>query len=215
MVKREKRKTCRVDQVPKGWIHHFFNRKSTRRIETRKIGLNQATKQQKLHEQTLSLIVAMARNGVIGKDNKLPWRLSIDLKRFRALTMAHHIVMGRKTFESIGRLLPGRKTVIVSRNPNFHFEGATVVPSVDVAIEVCDDDPEIFFIGGAEIYRQVMDIVDRIYLTEVDADVDGDAFFPALDRREWNEISQEKFPANELNDYPHRYAILERKHDIN
>jgi dihydrofolate reductase len=168
-----------------------------------------------LNEQTLSLIVAMARNGVIGKDNALPWRLSIDLKRFRALTMAHHIIMGRKTFESIGRLLPGRKTVIVSRNPNFHFEGATVVPSVEVAIEVCDDDPEIFFIGGAEIYRQVMDIVDRIYLTEVDASVDGDAFFSPFNRAHWQEISQEKFPANELNDYPHRYTILERKHDNN
>ncbi len=155
----------------------------------------------------------MARNDVIGKDNALPWRLSIDLKRFRALTLAHHIVMGRKTFESIGRLLPGRKTVIVSRNPNFQFDGAIVVPSVEVGIEVCDNDPEIFFIGGAEIYKQVLDIVDRIYLTEVDADVKGDAFFPAFDRGEWREISQEKFPASELNDYPHRYTILERKHD--
>ena len=152
----------------------------------------------------------MARNSVIGKDNKLPWRLSIDLKRFRALTMAHHIVMGRKTFESIGRLLPGRKTVIISRNPQFRFEGAVVVPSVDAALAACDDDPEIFFIGGAEIYRQVLDRVDRIYLTEVDAQVDGDAHFPPLDRQGWQETSQEKFPANELNDYPHRFTILDR-----
>ncbi len=152
----------------------------------------------------------MASNGVIGKDNKLPWRLSIDLKRFRALTMAHHIVMGRKTFESIGRLLPGRKTVIVSRNPQFCFDGAVVVPSVDAAITACNDDPEIFFIGGAEIYRQVLDRVDRIYLTEVDANVDGDAYFPHFDRQGWQETSQEKFPANELNDYPHRFTILDR-----
>lgn len=155
----------------------------------------------------------MARNGVIGKDNKLPWRLSIDLKRFRALTMAHHIVMGRKTFESIGRLLPGRKTVIVSRNPQYGFDGAVVVPSVDAAINACGDDPEIFFIGGAEIYRQILDRIDRIYLTEVDADVDGDAYFPDFNREEWLEISQEKFSANELNDHPHRYTILDRKRE--
>ncbi len=155
----------------------------------------------------------MSRNGVIGKDNKLPWRLSIDLKRFRALTMAHHIVMGRKTFESIGRLLPGRKTVIISRNPQFRFDGAVVVPSVDAAIKACGDDPEIFFIGGAEVYRQILDRVDRIYLTEVEADVDGDAYFPPLDRGDWAEVSQEKFPAAELNDHPHRYTILDRKRD--
>ena len=152
----------------------------------------------------------MSRNGVIGKDNELPWRLSIDLKRFRALTMAHHIVMGRKTFDSIGRLLPGRKTVIVTRNPQFRFDGAVVVPSVDAAIAACGDDSEIFFIGGAEIYRQVLDRVDRIYLTEVDADVEGDAHFPHLDRVGWQETSQEKFAANELNDYPHRYTVLDR-----
>ncbi len=152
----------------------------------------------------------MSRNGVIGKGNKLPWRLSIDLKRFRALTMAHHIIMGRKTFESIGRLLPGRKSVIVTRNAQFRFDGAVVVTSVDAAITAGGDDPEIFFIGGAEIYRQVLDRVDRIYLTEVDADVDGDAHFPAFDRRGWQETLQEKFPANELNDYSHRFVVLDR-----
>ena len=152
----------------------------------------------------------MARNGVIGKNNQLPWRLSIDLKRFRALTMSHHIVMGRKTFESIGRLLPGRKTVIVSRDPQYKFEGAVVVASVEAAIQACGDDPEIFCIGGAQLYRQVLDRVDRIYLTEVDAEVDGDAHFPAFDRKEWMESSQENFAKNELNDYPHRFTILDR-----
>ena len=152
----------------------------------------------------------MARNGVIGRDNELPWRLSIDLKRFRALTMSHHIVMGRKTFESIGRLLPGRKTVIVSRDPQYKFEGAVVVASVEAAIQACGDDPEIFLIGGEQLYRQVLDCVDRIYLTEVDAEVDGDAHFPSFDRTEWMESSQENFPKNELNDYPHRFTILDR-----
>ena len=152
----------------------------------------------------------MGRNGVIGRDNELPWRLSIDLKRFRALTMSHHIVMGRKTFESIGRLLPGRKTVIVSRDPQYKFEGAVVVASVDAAIQAGGDDPEIFFIGGEQLYRQVLDCVDRIYLTEVDAQVNGDAHFPAFDRKEWMESSQENFAKNELNDYPHRFTILDR-----
>jgi dihydrofolate reductase len=163
-----------------------------------------------LNEQKLSLIVAMARNGVIGKDNKLPWRLSIDLKRFRALTMGHPIVMGRRTFESIGRLLPGRKTVIVTRNPQYRIEGAIVAASVDAAIKACGDDPEIFFIGGAEVYRQVLDRIERVYLTEVDADVEGDAHFPPFDRSGWKETSREVFPANELNDYPHQFIVLDR-----
>jgi dihydrofolate reductase len=166
-----------------------------------------------LNEQKLSLIVAMARNGVIGNDNKLPWRLSIDLKRFRALTMGHHIVMGRKTFESIGRLLPGRKTVIVSRNPRYQIEGAIVVASVDAAIKACADDLEIFFIGGAQLYRQILDRVERIYLTEVDADVDGDAHFPPFNRHGWKESSREAFSANELNEYPHQFIVLDRVRD--
>ncbi len=152
----------------------------------------------------------MAGNGVIGKDNKLPWRLSMDLKRFRALTMGHHIVMGRKTFDSLGRLLPGRKTVIVSRNPHFRIEGAVVTASVDAAIEACGDDPEIFFIGGAELYRQVLDRVERIYLAEVEADVEGDTHFPPFSRNGWKETSREAFPANELNEYPHQFIVLDR-----
>ena len=151
----------------------------------------------------------MARNGVIGKDNTLPWRLSADLKRFRALTMGHHIVMGRKTFESIGKLLPGRKTVVVSRNPKYRFEGAVVAASIDAAIQACGDDPEIFIIGGAEIYRQALDRADRIYLTEVEADIDGDAHFPPFNRSEWIETSRETFPANELNDHPYQFIVLD------
>ncbi len=155
----------------------------------------------------------MARNGVIGKDDKLPWRLSIDLKRFRALTMGHHIVMGRKTFESIGRLLPGRKTVIVSRNPRYRIEGAIVVASVDAAIEACGNDSEIFFIGGGELYRQVLDRIDRIYLTEVETNVEGDTHFPPFNRNGWIETSREAFPADELNEYPHQFIILDRIRD--
>jgi dihydrofolate reductase len=165
-----------------------------------------------LNEPKLSLIVAMSRNGIIGKDNALPWHLSGDLKRFRAVTMGHHIVMGRKTFESIGRLLPGRQTVIVSRNPRYRFDGAVVVASIDAAIEVCDADREIFFIGGAELYRQVLDRVTRIYLTEVDTELVGDAYFPPFDRQGWQEVSRETYSADEANQYPYQFIILDRVH---
>ena len=140
---------------------------------------------------TLSVIAAVARNRVIGRDNALPWRLPEDLKHFRALTMGHHIVMGRKTYESLGRLLPGRTTVIVSRNRNYAVPGAIVVSSLQQALQACGDDEEIFIIGGAELYREALPMADRLYLTEIDADVDGDAHFPEYPQSDWREVARE------------------------
>jgi len=133
----------------------------------------------------LSMIVAVANNGVIGVNNTLPWHLPEDLKRFRALTMGHHIIMGRKTFESLGRLLPGRTTVIVTRNPNYVIEGALVATSLPQAIQLCKGDPEPFLIGGEQLYKQGLAYTHKLYMTRVDLSVEGDAFFPDMDMSEW------------------------------
>lgn len=143
----------------------------------------------------LSIIVAVANDSVIGINNTLPWHLPEDLKRFKALTMGHHIVMGRKTYESLGRLLPGRTTVIVTRNKDYHVEGAMVVHSIEQALTVCAEDDEVFLIGGAELYQQGFAHADKIYLTEVNADFAGDAFLPNFDLTEWNELSRESYQA--------------------
>lgn len=146
--------------------------------------------------QTLSLIVAYAHGRVIGLDNQLPWHLPEDLKRFKALTMGHHIIMGRKTYESLGRLLPGRTTVIVTRNVNFKVEGALIAHSLVEAIALCKDadgqpDEEVFLIGGAELYQSAMQMADKLYVTEVDLSVQGDAFFAEIEADVWQETSRE------------------------
>ncbi|MEW5788901.1 MAG: dihydrofolate reductase [Pseudomonadota bacterium] len=138
-----------------------------------------------------NLIVAMARNRVIGVNNSLPWRLSEDLKHFKALTMGHHIIMGRKTYESIGKPLPGRTTVIVTRDPAYRVAGCLTVHSVPAAIDACGADPEIFFVGGAELYTQVLPLADRLYITEIQADYPGDAHFPDFSGGPWRETARE------------------------
>ena len=145
----------------------------------------------------VSLIVAMAKNRVIGLNNTLPWHLPADLKHFKELTMGHHIVMGRKTYESIGKPLPGRTSVVVTRNPVYSVPGAVVVNSLEAAISSCGDDEEIFVIGGAELYRQAITLADRIYLTEIDANIDGDAYFPEFTHSEWDELAREKHSQQE------------------
>lgn len=160
---------------------------------------------------SLSLIVAAAENGIIGVDGELPWRLSNDLKRFRQLTTGHHIIMGRKTYESINRLLPDRTTVIVTRNQDYEVPGAIVVNSVDEAVKAVADDSEPFVIGGAEIYRAVLPQVDRIYLTHVKVALEGDAVFPSLDPEQWAITEQQEFPADEKNEYPTVFCIYQRK----
>ena len=141
--------------------------------------------------QALSLIVAHADNRVIGHNNQLPWHLPEDLKRFRQLTMGHHIIMGRKTYESLGRLLPGRTTVIVTRDTGYTVEGARVVHSLPEALAACAGDEEPFLIGGAEMYEQGLPYVTRLYITRVYAHVGGDAFFPELDMSAWEQVSEQ------------------------
>lgn len=139
----------------------------------------------------LSTIVAIANNRVIGINNTLPWHLPEDLKRFRALTTGHHIIMGRKTYESLGRLLPGRTTVIVTRNQDYKVEGALIANSLQDAIVQCKGDDEAFLIGGAELYQDGLKFSDKLYITEIDLDVAGDAHFPDFDSQDWQEIARE------------------------
>lgn len=139
----------------------------------------------------LALIVARARNGVIGRVNGLPWRLPEDLAHFKRTTMGHPIVMGRRTWDSIGRALPGRRNIVVTRNPAWAADGAEAAASVDAALALCDDAGTIFVIGGEQIFREALPRADAMHVTEIDRDIDGDAWFPPYDRREWVETSRE------------------------
>lgn len=138
----------------------------------------------------ISVIAALAKNRVIGIENRLPWRLPEDLAHFKALTLNHPVLMGRKTFESLGRPLPNRTNVVITRNADYRPEGAVVVGSVQAAIAACPGVDEVFFIGGAELYAQAIPLADRLYLTEVDIDATGDAWFPEYDRSAFREISR-------------------------
>lgn len=157
-----------------------------------------------------SLIVAMSENHTIGRDGDLPWRLSSDLKRFKRLTMGHSIVMGRKTWESIGRPLPGRTMIVVTRRVDYTADDVVVVPNLETAFEVAMDDEEVFVIGGGDIYRQAIDLVDRLYLTMVHAKVEGDTSFPELDHNRWRLIESSRHPADAKNDYDHSFLIYQR-----
>ena len=138
------------------------------------------------------LIAAMAQNRVIGKDNAIPWHIPGEQQRFKALTMNHTLIMGRKTFESIGRALPGRKTVVISRNREYRAKGCLVAPSLAEAIALCPETETIFIAGGGEIYRQGLDLADAIYLTVLDREVAGDVFFPEVDSRQFRMLSEER-----------------------
>jgi dihydrofolate reductase len=160
----------------------------------------------------LSIIVAVATNGVIGRDNKLPWHLSTDLKRFKALTTGHAVIMGRKTFDEIGRKpLPNRTNIIVTRAP-FEHDGVLVASSIEDALaRIPKGEEEAFIIGGAEIVRQTMALADRMYITQVHAEVAGDTFMPEFDDvNEWRLADREDFEADAKNDYPFSFLIYDR-----
>lgn len=161
----------------------------------------------------ISFLAAVASNGVIGRDNKLPWHLSNDLKRLKALSMGHHIIMGRKTFDEIGRKpLPGRPHVIVSRSPIAPQENVVVVATIDAAFAaIPPSEEEVFILGGAEIFRQTLHRANRMYITQVHADVAGDTYFPEFDDvNEWRLVDREDFEADAKNDYPYSFLTYDR-----
>jgi dihydrofolate reductase len=161
----------------------------------------------------VSAIVAVAGNGVIGKDNGIPWYLPADLKYFKRITLNHHVIMGRKTFESIGRPLPKRTNIIISRNPFFIASNCLTASSVEEALSIAEDngEEEAFIIGGGQIYASAMPYLDRIFLTQVELEVEGEVRFPALDMKEWRLVSSESHPADEQNEYGYSFKVYERR----
>ncbi len=158
----------------------------------------------------VSLVVAVADNGVIGQHNQLPWRLSDDLKRFKAITLGKPVVMGRKTWDSIGKPLPGRRNIVVSRQNQLELPGADLVGSLEQALQLCATDAEVMVIGGAEIYRQAMPLANRWYLTRVHAMPQGDAWFELPAPDQWREIAREDHPADDRNQYACSFCVYER-----
>ena len=165
----------------------------------------------------LSLIVARAANGVIGADGGLPWHISADLKHFKALTVGKPIIMGRRTYDSIGKPLPGRPNIVITRNPDFGPDGVVVAHSLDEGLECAEAAArqlgvnEICVIGGGIVYRESMDRATILHVTHVDAEIDGDAFFPAIDPEIWVPGPAENVPAGEKDEYPSRFVTYRRK----
>lgn len=165
----------------------------------------------------LAMIWGMSRNRTIGRNNALPWHLSEDLKYFRRVTMGKPIIMGRKTWESIGKPLPGRSNIVITRDPAYSAEGVKVVRTLEDAISLAenialiDGAEEAVVIGGAQIYAQALPLAQRLYMTQVHAEVDGDTFFPQFDLTQWNEIGHEDFAASGPNPYDYSFVVLERR----
>lgn len=159
----------------------------------------------------ISLLVAMDQNRVIGKDNQLPWHLPADLQYFKKVTMGHPIIMGRKTFDSIGRVLPGRENVIVTRNREYTNTECTILHSIEEVKDFADaNEQEVFIIGGAEIFKDILAVADRLYITKIDAEFTGDTYFPIIDEKEWRQVSATPGIVDEKNKYAHEFIVLER-----
>ncbi|POY36069.1 dihydrofolate reductase [Solitalea longa] len=159
---------------------------------------------------TLSIIVAKAKNNVIGNNNTLIWHLPADLKYFKKLTTGNTIIMGRKTYDSIGKPLPNRRNIVISRNKDLKLEGCEVTDSLDAAISISESDNEVFIIGGAEIYKQAIDRSDTLYVTEVKSSFDGDAFFPEISNNEWTEVQREDHVADEKNKIDYSFVTYKK-----
>ena len=159
----------------------------------------------------VSLIVAMTENRVIGRDGDMPWRLSADLKRFKRITMGHHMIMGRKTFDSIGRTLPGRTTIVLSRAAKYEDPKVKVARSLDEAFSLAAADNEVFIVGGAQIYELALPRVHRIYLTQVHCTLEGDTLFPEVNWEQWQLVDQEDYPADDKNNHDYSFFTYERR----
>ena len=160
----------------------------------------------------ISIIAALDEKGGIGKDNGLPWRLKSDLKRFKSITMGHHLIMGRKTYETIGKPLPGRTMIIVTHNPNYHPNGCIIVKSIEEALSVVEknNESEVFIIGGGDIFRQSIDMADKIYLTNIHTVVNADTYFPEIEASSWNMVWCEENKRSEKDEYDSDFKILLR-----
>ena len=162
----------------------------------------------------ISLIVAVDQKGGIGKNNQLPWHLSSDLKRFKSITMGHHLVMGRKTYETIGKPLPGRTMIVVTKNPSYHPEGCVIANSIEQALKMAEEnnEDEVFIIGGGEIFTQSIDIANKIYLTNVHAVTNADVFFPKIKDPSWKISWSEEINKDINDEYGSDYIIMVRNY---
>ena len=159
----------------------------------------------------ISLIVAVAKNGIIGTSGTMPWHITEDFAHFKAVTLGHSVVMGRKTYESIGRPLPRRRNIVITRNAELTIEGCEMASSLEGAIAMCASEEEVFVIGGGEIYRQAMPLADKLYITHVGVEVEGDTRFPDIDPVVWHEVSREEFAQGKEFDHPFSFVDYERR----
>ena len=163
---------------------------------------------------TITIVVAISENNAIGKNNKLLWHLPNDLKHFKEITTGHTVIMGRKTYESVGRPLPNRRNIIITRQ-NIAIEGCEVAGSIDAALALCAREKEVFIVGGAEIYKQSINLTDRIYLTIVHKKFEGDSFFPEINKQDWKEVYREDHLPDEKNQLPYSFITYEKRAEIN
>lgn len=159
----------------------------------------------------ISIVVAISENNAIGRDNQLLWHLPADLKHFKNITTGHTIIMGRKTFDSIGKPLPNRRNIIITRQKKLNIEGVEVVNSLNDALALCEGETEVFVIGGAEIYKQAIAVSHRIYLTRVHQEFEADAFFPEIDNESWKEVEKVDHLPDEKNKFAYTFSTLERR----
>lgn len=157
----------------------------------------------------ISLIVAMASNRAIGLNGQMPWHLSADLKRFKLITLGSPIMMGRKTFEAIGKPLPGRSNIVISRNADYQPPGCLIFTDIDSALRHCSDSPEVFVIGGATLYHALLPVADFLYLTQIDKDFPGDTYFPEIDAKQWRELERENITGDQHVDFSYSFIKLE------
>jgi len=163
-----------------------------------------------MSDMRIAIVAGISTNGVIGSNGALPWRLPADLRRFKAITMGKAIVMGRKTHESIGRVLPGRKNIIISRERDFQAQGCMVINDPDAIHDQCADLDQIMIIGGARLYAATLAWAGKLYITEVHAEIAGDVYFPDFDRTQWREVERRDFKADDKNEYDYSFVDMER-----